>query len=153
MSERINTNTDASSGVVIDIGRTNYRTEITAAGHSLLADEPRALGGGDTGPGPYELLLSAVGSCKAITLRMYADHKGWPLERVILSLRHDRRHAEDCEDCDDPKARLDHIDVEIQLVGDLDDAQRARLAEIADRCPVHRTITGDLRFTTELIEG
>ncbi len=147
------TNTDAGSGVVIDLGREHYRTEIVAAGHALLADEPEAAGGTNAGPGPYELLLSAVGACKAMTLRMYADRKGWPLERVVLSLRHDRRHGADCEHCDDPKARLDHIDVEIQLVGELDDAQRARLMEIADRCPVHRTITGDLRFTTELVGG
>lgn len=146
-------NTDASSGVVIDIGRTRYRTEIVAAGHALVADEPAALGGGDAGPGPYELLLASIGACKAITLRMYADRKGWALERAVLSLRHDRRHADDCEECDDPGARLDHIDVEIQLIGDLDGAQRARLLEIADRCPVHRTITGEVRFSSELVGG
>ena len=145
-------NTDAASGVVIDIGRGNYRTEIVAAGHALVADEPESLGGTDAGPGPYELLLSAVGACKAITMRMYADRKGWALERAVLSLRHDRRHPEDCEDCDDPAARIDHIDVEIQLVGDLDGAQRARLLEIADRCPVHRTITGELRVGSVLVE-
>ncbi len=146
------TNTDASSGVVIDIGREHYRTEIIAAGHALVADEPKALGGTNAGPGPYELLLASVGACKAMTLRMYADRKGWALERVVLSLRHDRRHPDDCEHCDDPKARLDHIDVEIQLLGELDAAQRERLLEIADRCPVHRTITGDLRLTSVLVE-
>ncbi|MFI4896679.1 MAG: OsmC family protein [Phycisphaerales bacterium JB059] len=145
--------TDAASGVVVDLGRAHYRTEIVAGGHTLIADEPEAMGGANAGPGPYELLLSALGACKAMTVRMYADHKGWGLERVVLSLRHDRRHPADCEDCDDPKAKIDHIDVEIQLMGDLDEAQRARLLEIADRCPVHRTITGDLRVNSALVEG
>ncbi len=143
--------TSAANGVVVSIGTTPYRTEVLAGGHALIADEPRSAGGADAGPGPYELLLASLGSCKAITLRMYADRKGWPLERVALSLRHSRRHGADCEACDQTEPRLDHIDVEVQLVGDLDDAQRARLLEIADRCPVHRTITGDLRVVSTLV--
>ncbi len=145
--------TRAADGVVVTIGTTPYRTEILAGGHALVADEPASLGGADEGPGPYELLLASLGACKAITLRMYADRKGWALERVAVSLRHSRRHADDCERCDESEPRLEHIDVELQLVGDLDDAQRARLAEIADRCPVHRTIMSDLRIVTSLVEA
>jgi len=147
------TQTSAATGVVVDIGREHYRTEIVAAGHAIVADEPVGVGGTNAGPGPYELLLASLGACKAMTLRMYADRKGWALERAIFSLRHDRRHADDCEDCDDPKARLDHIDVEVQLVGDLDQTQRARLLEISEKCPVHRTVTGDLRFNSTLVDG
>ncbi len=143
--------TPTRDGVVVSIGRTKYRTEIRTGVHLVVADEPASYGGADDGPSPYELLLASIGSCKAMTLRMYADRKGWPLEEVHCVLRHDHRHAEDCEDCESPNAKLPHIDVELQLVGDLDDAQRARLAEIADRCPVHRTITSDVRFTTQVV--
>jgi putative redox protein len=112
--------------------------------HSLHADEPAAVGGADAGPGPYELLLMALGSCTSMTVHMYATRKNWPLEQVVVRLRHQRRHAEDCANCEKPGALLDHVDKSLELIGALDDAQRARLLEIADQCPVHRTLTSTI---------
>jgi putative redox protein len=118
--------------------------------HSLRADEPVSAGGSDAGPGPYEFLLMALGSCTSMTVHMYAARKQWPLEQVVVRLRHQRRYAEDCADCEKPGALLDHIDRAIEFVGVLDDAQRARLLEIADHCPVHRTLTSKIIVRTEL---
>ncbi len=133
----------------VTIGRDLYRTSVQMGAHTLIADEPSAMGGADEGPNPYDLLLAALGSCKVMTLRMYADRKGWPLESASVSLAHERRHAQDCERCDTSEPKLDHIDATLTLEGDLSDDQRHRLLEIADRCPVHRTVTSDLRIKTE----
>jgi putative redox protein len=118
--------------------------------HSLRADEPVSAGGADAGPGPYELLLMSLGSCTSMTVHMYATRKQWPLEQVIVQLRHQRRYAEDCADCEKPDALLDHIDRTITFVGALDDGQRSRLLEIADHCPVHRTLTSRIIIKTVL---
>ncbi len=138
--------------VVVSIGKDHYETHVRAARHEITADEPASVGGTDKGLNPYQLLLASIGTCKAITLRMYADRKSWDLEQVAIALRHERRHAEDCEHCDDSPAMIEVIDIELQLLGDLTATQRERLAEIADRCPVHRTLSGDLRFETSVIE-
>ncbi len=119
--------------------------------HSLRADEPVSAGGADAGPGPYELLLMALGSCTSMTVHMYAAKKQWPLEQVVVNLRHQRRYAEDCADCEKPGALLDHIDRNIEFAGPLDDSQRARLLEIADHCPVHKTLTSKIVIKTRLI--
>ncbi|MGE0371756.1 MAG: alpha/beta fold hydrolase [Gammaproteobacteria bacterium] len=126
--------------VTASIDTQSYRTEITAGGHRLLADEPPASGGEDLGPTPYELLAASLGACTCITLRMYADRKGWPLEAATVRLRHEKVHASDCADCPDAQRRIDRIVREIELKGGLDAGQRQRLFEIADRCPVHRTL-------------
>jgi putative redox protein len=118
--------------------------------HTLQADEPVAAGGGDSGPGPYELLLMALGSCTSMTVNLYATRKKWPLEQVVVRLRHSRVHAEDCADCEDPKSMIERIDKSIALIGPLDDAQRTRLIEIADHCPVHRTLTSKIDIRTAL---
>ncbi len=138
--------------VIVTIDRDHYQTHVLAGRHEVIADEPASVGGTDTGPTPYQLFLAGLGACKAITLRMYADRKGWPLDKVAIALRHQRIHATDCEHCDDAPALIDLIDVELELIGDLSLTQRRRLAEIADRCPVHRTLTGDLRIKTTIIE-
>jgi len=142
-------------GVIVSIGKQKYRTEVRmpdgAGGGVVIADEPADAGGGGEGPGPYELLLASLGTCKAMTLRMYADHKGWALDEVVVTLRHEKRHADDCVNCDDPKAKLDHFDIELQVLGDLDQEQRERLAEIADRCPVHKTLASEIRVGTTLV--
>ncbi len=130
-----------------------YRTEVVANGHSLVADEPRRLGGTNTGPTPYELLASALGSCTTITLRMYADRKGWPLDAVEVRLRHEKIHCEDCAEVEGPRAKIDHFTREISLEGSLDDKQRQRMLQIADRCPVHRTLEKPAEVTTTLVEG
>ncbi len=116
-------------------------------GHFLRADEPKTYGGSDLGPSPYELLLMSLGACTSMTLRMYANHKKLPLEDVQIRLRHERVHAEDCIDCND---KLERITRSIRLVGELDAAQRQRLLEIADRCPVHRTLESDPQIVSEL---
>jgi uncharacterized OsmC-like protein/fermentation-respiration switch protein FrsA (DUF1100 family) len=126
-----------------------FKTEILARGHSLIADEPAAVGGENLGPTPYDLLAAALGACTTMTLRMYADRKKWPLEEAVVRLQHSRIHAEDEEQIEDGDARLDRIDREVTLVGPLDDEQRARLLEIADRCPVHRTLSAGVRIDTE----
>jgi putative redox protein len=124
--------------------------EIQARGHRWLADEPLEAGGGDAGPTPYELLLSALGACTAMTVRLYATRNGWPLEGVEVVLRHERIHAEDCLNCDSRDARLDRITKRLSLHGPLDAEQRQRLAEIAERCPVQRTLTSPLQIEQEL---
>jgi putative redox protein len=133
------------------IGRTGLATRIEAGGHSLVADEPVSAGGTGSGPSPYDHLLAALGSCTAMTLRLYADRKAWPLEDVVVTLRHSRIYAQDCADCEKKTGRIDVIEREITLVGMLDDEQRARLLEIADHCPVHRTLTGEIKVRTRLL--
>ena len=118
--------------------------------HALTADEPVAAGGGDAGPSPYELLLMALGSCTSMTVRLYAARKKWPLEQVIVRLRHQKVHAEDCADCENKNVLLDRIDLDLAFVGPLDEAQRARLREIADKCPVHRTLTSKIDIRTTM---
>ena len=122
--------------------------EIEAGIHHLVSDEPVSAGGTATGPTPYDLLLSALGACTSMTLMMYAGRKKWPLEGVNVALRHSRVHAQDCSTCDSTPARLTLIEREIELTGALDDEQRKRLLEIADRCPVHQTLTSAITIKT-----
>jgi uncharacterized OsmC-like protein/fermentation-respiration switch protein FrsA (DUF1100 family) len=127
-----------------------FRTEIRIGAHSILADEPRAVGGENLGPTPYDLLASALGACTTMTLRMYADRKQWPLEEAAVTLKHSRIHEEDKERCDTDDARLDRLERDLTLVGPLSSEQRQRLLEIADRCPVHRTLSTGVRIATRL---
>ena len=143
--------TNASEGrVAVDIGESGYASRITVNHHELVSDEPAAVGGSDGGPTPYDLILAGLGSCKAITMRMYADRKGWNLTSANVRLAHKRIHAADCANCDTQEGRIDHIAVQIELAGDLTDEQRQRLLEIADRCPVHRTLTSEIVINTTL---
>lgn len=143
-SEGVVTVTEAGSGT--------YTQQITAGRHRLVSDEPRPIGS-DDGPDPYDLLLAALGACTSMTVRMYASRKGWPLERVRVTLRHSRIHAEDCAECETTKGWIDHIDRDVELTGDLDDTQRQRLMLIADRCPVHQTLTSEVDIATSLLPG
>lgn len=127
-----------------------YRTEIQAGRHALTGDEPEDVGGDDAGPTPYDLLLSALGSCTGMTLRMYADRKEWSLDEAVVRLSHDKIHAEDCKDCETDAGRVDRITREIDVRGDLTDAQRERLLEIANKCPVRRTLESEVSVQSSL---
>ena len=120
--------------------------------HRLRADEPQALGGNNTGPSPYDFLMTALGTCTSMTLRLYAEHKKIPLGRVTVTLRHEKIHAKDCADCETREGKIDRIEREIALEGDLDVATRQRLLEIADKCPVHRSLTSEINIESRLID-
>jgi len=127
--------------------------QITIGPHRMLADEPASVGGEDTGPNPYEFLLSGLGACTSMTMRMYADRKALPLDRVTVTLSHRKIHAKDCADCETKVGMLDHIERVIAIEGDLDAEQRQRLMEIADKCPVHRTLTSEVHITTHAADS
>jgi putative redox protein len=127
-----------------------FQQEIAIGPHRLLADEPISAGGEDSGPSPYDLLTAALGACTAMTVRQYADRKNLPLERVRVNLRHNKIHATDCRECETREGRIDRIERVIELEGPLDDAMRAKLLEIADKCPVHRTLHAEVLIPTRL---
>jgi len=137
---------------VIEAGHGKLAQDILAGRHRLRADEPESAGGMDSGPSPYELLAAGLGACTAMTIRMYAEHKKLPLERVTVDLAHDKIHAADCAECETREGRIDRIERVITLEGDLDEAQRARLLEIANKCPVHRTLHSEVVIPTRLAD-
>jgi uncharacterized OsmC-like protein/pimeloyl-ACP methyl ester carboxylesterase len=141
---------ESEPGVVLvrETGAGNFQQEIVSGSHRLLADEPVAVGGLDSGLSPYNLLLAALGACTAMTLRLYAERKKLPLKRVSVRLTHNKIHAADCEDCETKKGMLDRIDSNIALEGPLDLGQRTRLIEIANKCPVHRTLESEIDIRT-----
>jgi putative redox protein len=138
--------------VVTDNGEGPLGQVLLDGRHALAADEPIAVGGRDGGPNPYELLLMSLGACTSMTLRLYANRKSWPLEHVVVRLNHARVHAEDCANCETRPAMIDRIERAIELVGGLDETQRARLLQIAEMCPVHRTLTGKIEIRTTLAD-
>jgi putative redox protein len=142
-------------GVMVEeTGRGRFQQRITAGRHAIIADEPVAVGGMDTGVGPYDLLLAALGACSAMTVRLYAERKSWPLDRVRVQLRHSRIHASDCADCETRgDAHIDEIEKRITLDGALDAEQRARLLEIAGRCPVHRTLESEIKIRSSAADA
>ncbi len=140
------------NAVIAHIGRDRFRTELRAAGHTLLADEPESVGGENAGPSPYDLLAAALGACTVMTLRMYADQKQWPLEEVAARITHRKIHAADCADCETQAGKVDEFQRELSLRGVLDATQRERLLEIANRCPVHRTLESEIKIRTRLAE-
>lgn len=138
-------------GLVIVRGDANgFAQEITAGAHRLQSDEPTSAGGTDSGATPYDLLLAALGSCTSMTVAMYARRKQWPLERVTVYLRHSKSHAADCAACEREDAKLTIIHRDIEFHGSLDDEQRSRLLAIANRCPIHLTLTSKIEIRTEL---
>jgi putative redox protein len=142
---------EAVPGVrVAEAGEGRFAQLVAAGRHRFRADEPVPVGGDDNGPGPYDLLLAALGACTSMTVRMYAERKGWPLERIAVDLRHDKVHAQDCAECETKVGRIDRIERVLTLEGDLDQAQRARLLEMADKCPVHRTLHAEVWIPTTL---
>ena len=135
---------------VVEAGQGKFTEDVYAGRHRLRADEPESAGGTDTGPSPYDLLLAALGACTAMTLRLYADAKKLPLERVSVDLVQDKIHATDCAQCETKEGRIDRIERVVTLEGDLDETQRAKLLEIANKCPVHRTLHAEVLIPTRL---
>jgi len=134
--------------VVRETRNSKFQQTVTVGPHRMLADEPIGAGGEGTGPGPYDFVLAGLGACTSMTMRMYADRKSLPLERVTVTLRHSKIHAEDCAECETKAGMLDQIDRVIAIEGNLDAEQRQRLIEIADKCPVHRTLTSEIHIVT-----
>jgi putative redox protein len=139
----------AGGHVQVGEGNRKFLRHVASDDHAWLADEPLRVGGDNLGPDPYEHLLAALGACTSMTVRMYANGKDWPLENIDVALEHSREHATDCEGCEQPGAQIDVIRRTIRLEGDLDPEQRRRLLQIADRCPVHRTLRNEVRLETE----
>ena len=138
--------------IVAQTGASGYRTELLANGHSLVADEPESLGGTNAGPTPYDLLAAALASCTSITLRMYADRKEWPVTGIVVRVRHTKVHPDDVREEDaDTVRKIDRLDREIELQGDLNQSQRDRMLKIANMCPVHRTLEGEIEVTTAMV--
>jgi len=143
----------AGTVVVAETGSGKFANYVvTGSGHVLNADEPASVGGNDSGPSPYDLLLAALGACKSMTMRMYAQRKGFDLKRVEVRLAHDKIHAVDGANCKTKSSRIDRIKTEISISGDLSEEERKKIFEIAERCPVHRTITSDIIIEAELLE-
>lgn len=136
--------------VVAETGEGKFAQYLLNGRHHMRADEVQAIGGQDLGPGPYELLLMALGSCTSMTIRLYADRRKMPLDRVVVTLTHAKRYVDDCVACADKPVMLDHVERVIDLLGNLSDSDRARLLEIADKGPVHRTLTSEIQIETRL---
>jgi uncharacterized OsmC-like protein len=144
METDIQTDTPPGTVQVRETGRGQFQQEVASGPHRLLADERKEVGGLDSGPSPYELLLAALGTCTAMTVRLYADRHQFPLQRVQVRLRHDRIYATDCAECETKSGMIDRIECATTLEGDLDDEQRAQLMEITEKCPVHRTLKSEV---------
>ena len=137
---------------VQETGQSKFQQEVTVGPHHLIADEPASAGGQDSGPNPYDFLLTGLGACTSMTMRMYADRKSLPLDRVTVTLNHSKIYAKDCEECETKTGMLDQIERVIAIEGNLDAEQRSKLMEIADKCPVHRTLTSEVRIVTRAAE-
>lgn len=142
------TSPNDASWVTASVGEAGYRVDVTARKHEFIADEPLPAGGSDLGATPYEHLLAAIGGCMVMTLRMYADRKQWPLEGARVRLRTARSHADDCADCAKTPVGITTLEREIELLGPLDDQQRKRLLQIADRCPVKQTLERGIKIVS-----
>jgi uncharacterized OsmC-like protein len=139
------------SQVVVRGSAAGFAQEIVAGRHRMAGDEPVSAGGTDTGPSPYELLLAALGACTSITVGMYARRKGWPLEEVTVHLRHSKIHALDCAECETKEGMLDRIERDVHFAGSLTAEQRSKLLEIANKCPVHRTLESEIDIKTRVV--
>lgn len=128
-----------------------FTTTLTAGNHELIADEPTSVDGGkDKGPDPYDYLLMSLGTCTVMTVKMYANRKGWELGDAYMELRHNKQHDVDCENCDDPKSKIDVIEKELIIEGDLSKDQMDKLLDISKKCPVHRTLLGDIKIESSI---
>ncbi|MFT7031736.1 MAG: putative OsmC-like protein [Cyclobacteriaceae bacterium] len=139
--------------VYVHLDSEAYTSKIMVGKHSLIADEPTSVGGKDLGPGPYELLLASLGSCTAMTIKMYAKRKEWDLKEVKVGLSHSKDYSRDCETCESSSSKIDIIERNIELIGNLDKKQRDRLLDIANKCPVHKTLLNDVNIETSLVKS
>ncbi len=157
MSEQISSGTSKASvtaaprEVFVYGDAEGFTQEVIVDPHRLTADEPKDVGGNDEGPTPYDLVLAGLGSCTSMTVAMYAQRKGWPLQGVGTRLRHSRIHAEDCAECETKEGKLDQIELDIEFHGGLSDEQRSKLVEVAKKCPVHRTLTTENVIRTRAV--
>src|SRR5437588_11748399 len=138
--------------VIVHGTAAGFVQEVKVGSHELFADEPVSYGGTDTGPTPYDLLLAALGSCTSMTIGFHARKRRWPLGSITVSLWHSKIHAIDCEECETKEGKIDRIELEVQLTGSLTDEQRAKLIEIAGKCPDHQRLTSEINIKTRLIE-
>lgn len=150
--DRLSENHLSEEGNVVVHTQSGFRSDIFASGHALVADEPTSVGGTDLGPNPYDYLLAGLGACTSITLRMYADRKGWPMDAVTVKLNHSKIHAQECAECESESGKVDIIEREIKFTGPLDAEQLQRLTEIADKCPVHRTLHSETHVRTTITD-
>lgn len=128
-----------------------YTTTLTAGKHEMLSDEPESVEGGkDKGPNPYDYLLMALGSCTVMTIKMYAEHKGWELDDIYMELKHNKKHSDDCDNCEKPESKIDVIEKELIIEGDFSDKQLDRMLDISKKCPVHRTLEGDITIKSSI---
>ena len=142
---------NSSPHVVVRGDSAGFAQAVQIGRHRLAGDEPVAFGGTDTGPSPYDLLLASLGTCTSMTISLYARKRSWPLESVTVSLHHSKIHAVDCAECETKEGKIDRIEREIHLTGPLTDEQRSKLMEIADRCPVHQTLTSEINIKTRAV--
>ena len=140
-----------SAHVIVKGTAAGFAQKVEIGSHHLDADEPVSVGGTDTGASPYDLLLAALGTCTSMTIGLYARKRRWPLENITVSLRHSKIHAIDCEECETKEGKIDRIELDIQLTGSLTEEQRAKLMEIAAKCPVHQTLTSEINIKSRLI--
>ena len=139
--------------IVVNSGFAAYVQNISVGPHQLLADEPAGAGGADAGPNPYELVMAGLGACTSMTVRMYAERRNWPLEKVNVDLTFSRIHATDCDDCSRKKGIVNRIEKRITFIGDLSEIQRQRLLQVANSCPVHRVLSRTIEITSTLNTG
>jgi len=137
--------------VIVHGTAAGFAQEIEIGSHELFADEPVSYGGTDTGASPYDLILAALGACTSMTIGLYARKRSWPLEKITVSLKHSKIHAKDCEECETKEGQIDRIELDVQLTGSLTEEQRAKLMEIAAKCPVHQTLTSEINIKSRLI--
>jgi putative redox protein len=144
LSETPKTEATSKPDVVVHGNATGFVQEIASGGHHFRADEPTTVGGTDSAPTPYDYVLAGLGACTSMTVGLFARRKKWPLDDVIVGLRHSRIHANDCADCETKEGMLDRIEIDVELKGALSDEQRAKLMDIASKCPVHRTLRSEM---------